>query len=222
MTLPTSGTLSLSAINAEFALGNNLGAYRGIRWYKDDNSRGYFDNNASGNGPPIDISEFYGTRKTIPVVPTGDVSYGNGSYFVVPFYNRLIINLQGGGGGQGGAVGYYSQGYYNGVLTPGGSGGSGGTTSFGTWVSAGGGAGGGGGGNSGAAGGTASLIIDAATTPGAPLKGVQIYITVGSGGGGGGGGPIYSSTDGKYGYALAGYAASGSAGSAGYVTVKVE
>lgn len=222
MTLPTSGTLSMSAINSEFALGNNLGAYRGVRWYKDNNSRGFFDNSATGNFPPLDMSEFYGTRKTIPVTPTGDVSYGNGSYFTVPFYNRLIIKLQGGTGGQGGAVGYYSGGYSNGVLTAGGGGGNGGTSSFGTWLSGGGGAGGGGGGNSGAAGTYATLIIDAETTAGAPLKDTQIYITVGSGGGGGGGGPIYVSTDGKYGYSLAGYAASGSAGSSGYVTVKVE
>lgn len=222
MTIKTSGTLSMSDINTEFALGNNLGSYRGIKWYKDDNSRGYFDNNASGNGPPTDFSEFYGTRKTIPVTPTGDVSYGNGSYFTVPFYNKLTIKLQGGTGGQGGAVGYYSQGYRNGELTAGSGGGSGGTSSFGTWLSGGGGSGGGGGGNSGAAGTYATLVIDAETTSGAPLKDTQIYITVGGGGGGGGGGAIWASTDGKWAYALAGYAAAGSAGSAGYVTVKVE
>ncbi len=222
MTLPTSGTLSMSAINSEFALGNNLGAYRGVRWYKDNNSRGFFDNSATGNFPPLDMSEFYGTRKTIPVTPTGDVSYGNGSYFTVPFYNRLIITLQGGTGGQGGAVGYYSQGYHNGTLTAGNGGTGGGTSSFGTWLSGGGGAGGGGGGNSGAAGTYATLIIDAETTAGAPLKDTQIYIAVGGGGGGGSGGPIYSSNDGKWSYSLAGYAASGSAGSSGYVTVKVE
>ena len=222
MTIKTSGTLSMSDINTEFALGNNIGAYRGVRWYKDNNTRGFFDNNSTGNGPPTDFSEFYGTRKTIPVVPTGDVYYYSAAYFTVPFYNKLTIYVRGGTGGQGGAVGYYSQGYFNGTLTPGGGGGNGGSSSFGSWVSASGGAGGGGGGNSGAAGGSASIIIDAETTSGAPLKGDVIYIAVGSGGGGGGGGPIYSSTDGKYGYALAGYAASGSAGSAGYVTVKVE
>lgn len=222
MTLPTSGTLSLNDIHTEFNLGRNLGAYRGVRWYKDNNSRGFFDNSSTGNFPPLDMSEFYGTRKTIPVVPTGDVSYGNGSYFTVPFYNTLTIKLQGGTGGQGGAVGYYSGGYSNGVLTAGGNGSAGGTSSFGTWLSGGGGAGGGGGGNSGAAGTYATLIINAETTPGAPLKDTQIYIAVGSGGGGGGGGPIYVSTDGKFSYALAGYAAGGSAGSAGYVTVKVE
>jgi hypothetical protein len=210
MTLPTSGTLSLDAINTEFNLGRNLGAYRGVRWYKDDNSRGFFDNNSSGNGPPTDFSEFYGTRKTIPVTPTGDVSYGNGSYFTVPFYNRLIIKLQGGSGGSGGGAGNTWPSTY----TAGNPGGTGGSSQFGSWVTAAGGGGGagdsGGGAQAGAPGQYIEYTINADTTPNAPLKNTQIQIFVGSGGSAGTGGGNWPQ------------GGSGSSGSSGYVTVKVE
>ncbi len=231
MTLPSSGPISLSQIKAEFLLGDSLSDYCGVRWFKDDNSRGFFDNSLVGNRPPLDFSEFYGKRKTIPVVPTGNVSYGNGSYFTVPFYNKLYITLKGGDGGQGGAVGYYSGGYKDGELTAGSSGGGGGTSQFGSttlgspavlWASASGGGGGGGGGNSGAAGSTVTLVIDAENTSNAPLKNATIYVGVGGGGGGGGGGAIWVSSDGKWAYNYAGTASSGSAGSGGYLTVRVE
>lgn len=104
MTLPTSGTLSMSAINTEFALGNNLAAYRGVKWYKDDNSRGYFDNSAAGNFPPIDFNEFYGTRKTITVTVVNNQGQSTGVY-TVPFYNTLTFVLRTGTTGSTGGDG---------------------------------------------------------------------------------------------------------------------
>lgn len=92
MTLPTSGTLSLDAINTEFNLGRNLAAYRGIKWYKDDNSRGYFDNSATGNFPPIDFAEFYGTRKTITVTPQ-TINPASTGYRTIDFYNTMTFYL---------------------------------------------------------------------------------------------------------------------------------
>ena len=112
MTLPTSGTLSLDAINTEFSLGRNLAAYRGIKWYKDDNSRGYFDNNSTGNGPPIDFSEFYGTRKTITVTVVNNQGQATGVY-TVPFYNTLTFVLRTGTTGSTGGDGVNWYGGYN-------------------------------------------------------------------------------------------------------------
>lgn len=60
MTLPSSGALSMSAINAEFGRGNNLGAYRGTTWYTDAGSSGTF---SSTN---LSFNEFYGKRLTSP------------------------------------------------------------------------------------------------------------------------------------------------------------
>lgn len=188
MTLPTSGTLSLDAINTEYNLGRNLGAYRGVRWYKDDNSRGYFDNNSSGNGPPTDISEFYGTRKTIPVTPQ-TINPASTGYRTIGFYNTMTFNLASGTTG-----------------SPSGTGSS--WTGIGlTWVELGA-AGGGPPGSSSITWGTttlgsaqtdnatATLIFDAdnnvvrfngsvvsGVTP--PLLGTQIYIQVGAPGAGG-------------------------------------
>jgi len=58
MTLQTSGTITIAEINSEFSLGNNLNAYRGTKWYKDDGSSGTFPTGA------ISMSDFYGKRKT--------------------------------------------------------------------------------------------------------------------------------------------------------------
>lgn len=60
MTLPSSGALSMSAINAEFGRGNNLNAYRGTTWYTDAGGSGTFSSGA------ISFSEFYGKRATSP------------------------------------------------------------------------------------------------------------------------------------------------------------
>lgn len=60
MTLPSSGTLSISQINTEFGRGNNLNAYRGTTWYTDAGGSGTFSSGA------ISISDFYGKRATSP------------------------------------------------------------------------------------------------------------------------------------------------------------
>lgn len=206
MTIKTSGTLSMTDINAEFALGNNIGAYRGIKWYKDDNSRGYFDNNSSGNGPPTDFSEFYGTRKTIPVTPS-DTTYYSNQYITIPFYNTITIKLQGGSGGSGGGAGNTWPSTY----TAGNPGGGGGPSQFGTWVTAAGGAGGagdsGGGAQPGSPGQYVEYVINADTTTNAPLKNASILISIGQGGSAGTGGGNWPQ------------GGSGSGGSAGYVRV---
>jgi hypothetical protein len=61
MPLPSSGPLSMSAINTEFSRGTNLNAYRGTVYYTS--SAGPF-NFPSGT---ISINNFYGTRATAPV-----------------------------------------------------------------------------------------------------------------------------------------------------------
>lgn len=206
MTLPTSGTLSLDAINTEFNLGRNLGAYRGVKWYKDDNSRGYFDNSATGNFPPIDFAEFYGKRKTIPISPT-DTTYYSTQYITIPFYNTITIRLQGGSGGSGGGAGNTWPSTY----TAGNPGGGGGSSQFGTWVTAAGGAGGagdsGGGAQPGQPGQYVEYVINADTTSNAPLKNASILVTIGGGGSAGTGGGNWPQ------------GSSGSGGSAGYVRV---
>lgn len=60
MTLPSSGALSMSAINAEFGRGNNLNSYRGTTWYTDAGASGTFSSGA------ISFNEFYGKRATSP------------------------------------------------------------------------------------------------------------------------------------------------------------
>lgn len=61
MTLPASGTLSISDINAEFGRGNDLNSYRGTTWYTDAGGSGTFSSGA------ISISDFYGKRATSPM-----------------------------------------------------------------------------------------------------------------------------------------------------------
>ena len=61
MALPTSGPLSLLAINGEFSRGTNLNAYRGTDYYTSDGGPFVFP-------ATISFSNFYGTRATTPVV----------------------------------------------------------------------------------------------------------------------------------------------------------
>jgi hypothetical protein len=55
MTIKTSGPLSITEINAEFSLGNNLNVYRGVKWYKESGVSGNFSTGA------ISMFDFYGT-----------------------------------------------------------------------------------------------------------------------------------------------------------------
>lgn len=60
MTLPSSGQLAMSQINAEFGRGNALNSYLSTPWWKDDGSSGVFSPNNLG------FYEFYGKRATQP------------------------------------------------------------------------------------------------------------------------------------------------------------
>jgi|LakMenEpi03Aug12_release.lakeMendotaPanAssembly.Ray.scaffolds.fasta_scaffold315969_4 hypothetical protein len=73
-TLQSSGAISINDINAEFALGNNLNAYRGVTWYTDAGGSGTFSSGA------ISMNEFYSKRKTAPggtFSPDGGTSSGS-------------------------------------------------------------------------------------------------------------------------------------------------
>lgn len=61
MTLPASGPLSLDDIDAEFGLGTNLNAYRGVTWYTDSGTSGTFTSTNLG------IDQFYNKRATAPI-----------------------------------------------------------------------------------------------------------------------------------------------------------
>jgi hypothetical protein len=67
MTLPLSGPLKISEINAEFNRGTNLTSYQGTVWYTDGGSSGNF---SSTN---LNYGQFYGKRPTAPYL------YGTGS-----------------------------------------------------------------------------------------------------------------------------------------------
>ena len=60
MTLPSSGQISISAIQSEFSLGNNLNAYRAHSYYLDNGSLGNFSNSN------IDFNQFHSKRLTRP------------------------------------------------------------------------------------------------------------------------------------------------------------
>ena len=83
MALPSSGALSMSAINAEFGRGNNLGSYRGTQWYTAAGGSGTFPSGA------ISFNNFYGTQLAAP------------TYSIA----ALIVAGGGGGGGYGGGGG---------------------------------------------------------------------------------------------------------------------
>lgn len=80
MTLPYS-PLSMSQINAEFGLGNDLNSYRSTAWWKDDSTSGSFPSS------PISFSDFGGKRVGRPSISwTGsqvfDYTGGDQSYTI--------------------------------------------------------------------------------------------------------------------------------------------
>lgn len=84
MTLPSSGTLTISQINSEFGRGLDLGSYRGTVWYTDAGSSGTFTSTNLG------FDQFYGKRPTAPWrYGVGSSSFSNyGTYG----YNFLYVN----------------------------------------------------------------------------------------------------------------------------------
>ena len=100
----TGSPISMSEINAEFGLGNNLNAYRGHQWWTDGGSSGNFSSGA------ITMYDFYGKRATSPSIAIDFLIVGGGG---------------GGHGGHGGWGGYgRGRGYYGGYGTNGGYGGA--------------------------------------------------------------------------------------------------
>lgn len=175
MTISSGGNnapISIADLNAEFGYGNNLAAYYGKRWYKANNSRGYF----TGSGQ-ISLFDFAGTRKTSPVT-AGSLTYNSSQTIAFPMFNSLTVTVVGGQGGQGG---------YNGNCRGAGNGGTGGGTSFGAYVSAAAGGGGSPNGNAGAqySASTSWSINDSNQSTIIALYGQGVYGTVGGGGGGG-------------------------------------
>lgn len=171
MTLPVSGVISMSQIQSEFNLGQNLNAYRGGRWFLDTNGRGYF---SAGS---ISFADFFSKRKTSPVV-AGSTTLSSSQNYTIPMFNNFYVTAVGGQGGQGG---------YSGNCAGAGYGGSGSGTSLADYVSASGGTGGapsGGGGTQPSA--ATSVSIDDNNQASVIARyGAVKYATVGGGGGGG-------------------------------------
>lgn len=98
MTLPITGSLDFTQINAEFNQGFNLYSYVGQSWYTDAGTTGIF-------GTPLSFSDFYGKRNTPPAAAF-TVAFTSSSTWTVPalFTGTLEVLVVGGGGG-GGATG---------------------------------------------------------------------------------------------------------------------
>ena len=214
MAVPASGSVSISDIRSAFPNinSNKLGDYKGVKWYKSDNSRGYF---ASGSNAYISMSAFRDTRYNSPVNPGGFTITSSQSW-QIPLFNKLYVTLKAGDGGKSGDYGI--NGCYGNQLTPSSSGGSGTASSFGGYSSASGGAGGSGNGVFGAAGSTVNFTWDAdANNSLLSHQYETVYLTVGTGGNGGSGGPNYGIIYGAC-YPL-GNSSSGSAGAGGYISI---
>ena len=86
MTLPAAGNpISISQIQTEFALGNNLNAYRGVTWWTDAGATGTFSAGA------ISMSEFYSKRVNSPF--TVSLAQLNGTTYVASGYQVQIYLL---------------------------------------------------------------------------------------------------------------------------------
>lgn len=165
-TVPTT-TISMSDLSSAFSLPNNLAAYYGARWYKENNSRGYF----VGSGA-ISFSDFAGTRNTSPVSP-GAAVYGASQNIPIPMFNNLTVTVKGGNGGTAGTPGN---------CNGGGPGGAGVSSYLTEYVSANGGSANGG---TGATASTSLSITDANQSSILARYGTQPYGQVGGGGGAG-------------------------------------
>ena len=99
--LPNGGNLpplSMADINGPNGFngrGNSLSAYRGTLFYRPDNSTGYFSSGV------INISDFYSTQATSPVVPGNSGHIYSGPVTLPPLFNQLYVTVYGGGGGGG-------------------------------------------------------------------------------------------------------------------------
>lgn len=188
---PASGPISIAQIMAAFpsyAGVNSLANLNGVKWYKTNNSRGFF---VIGNTHPISLSAFYDTREASPAIPGSVPTYTTpGTYsFTVPMFNKLTITCVGGGGGSAGGNGLYFNGPNNAqIYQYGFPGGNGNTSSFGSYLSASGGTAG----NAFAGpgpGATTTTVLDVDQNAAyLNLYGTQISVVVGSGGVEGAGG----------------------------------
>ena len=223
MTTVPSGPISMSDISSAFGLANNLAAYYGVRWFKENNSRGYIQ--AAGNA--ISFSDFSGTRNTSPVVasPAGGVIYNSSQNITMPMFNSLTITVKGGDGGTHGV---------GGNCNGGGDGGAGYDTTLTGYVTA---AGGSINGGTGSTATTSRSISDANQASILALYGTQPYGQVGAGGGGGATGyntraqynctkydwvgtawgNVYSCVQGYYSYHCDSATGGGSGGAPGYI-----
>lgn len=171
MTLPVSGAISFSQIQAEFGQGTDLNSYRGGRWFLDTNGRGYFP------AGTLSFSDFYSKRKASPVVAGSTTLYGSQNY-TIPMFNNFYVTVVGGQGGQGGIDGNCAGAGY-------GSGGGG--TYLQDYVSVGGGSGGApsGGGGSQPSASTSVSINDSNQASVIARYGLAKYASIGGGGSGG-------------------------------------
>lgn len=214
MTLPSSGALTMSAINAEFGRGNNLNAYRGTTWYTDAGASGTFTSTNLG------FDQFYSKRATSPTFSftigsnqtnanlrslAVSAGWNQSSNVVATIASGVIISSNSTGtpaltinGSFPGGVGLVNNGT---IVGMGGSGGYGGNHPYS----------GGGGGGPGGAGGTA-VSVSVATT-------ITNNGTFAGGGGGGGGGITfeYSYSDPKGSYTTRVAGSGGGGGRSSYV-----
>lgn len=218
MTLPASGALVLgtagggNSINSEFGYGNDMASYQGV-YYGLGSSEYRFP--VPGN--PLAMNAFYATYK----IAGGTKTFSSSDpAYIIPVYNTITITCVGGQGGQSGSWGYQNCGGYTGP-TSSSNGGAGNSTSFGGYLSSAGGNGGSGNAVSGSFGPTVSNTFTNPVQGGSgPASGASISVSVGSGGNGGGGGPNIFINVPPFNYCAAwNSAASGSNGSAGYVTI---